>query len=69
MSQSEISSKLNISTSSISKIESGKKTVDLEMFIKWVEITNTKEIAITMLFGEEGIKNLHKIKSKIVTEK
>lgn len=53
MSQEEISEKLFISRSAVSKIENGKQEISLEIFRKWAIVTNCEIQATAILFGTD----------------
>lgn len=55
-SQEELAKKLNRSRSCISKFENDLKTLDLQTFMQWMEITNAKEVMIAFFCGMDGIQ-------------
>jgi len=53
ISQEEMAHELNITQSHVSKYECGRKVIDLETFMRWVQITNCEVQAAAILFGTE----------------
>lgn len=53
ISQEEMAEELNITQSHVSKYECGRKVIDLETFMRWVQITNCEVQAAAMMFGSE----------------
>lgn len=52
-SQEELAHQLNYTQSGVSKVENGYKNIDLEIFFKWLELTDSFEIGMKMLgFGD-----------------
>ncbi|WP_236338539.1 helix-turn-helix domain-containing protein [Paenibacillus plantiphilus] len=55
LSQEQLAEKLNRSRSCISKIEGDKKTLDAETLIKWTDLTNAREVAVSFFCGMDGL--------------
>ncbi|MWC26658.1 helix-turn-helix domain-containing protein [Paenibacillus sp. MMS18-CY102] len=55
LSQEELAAKLNTSRSSISKIENDRVSFDVQMLLKWAEVTSAKEVVVAFLYGMEGL--------------
>ncbi len=55
MTQEDIADELNITQSCVSKLESGRKVLDLSTFLKWINITNSEMPAAAMLFGMDTV--------------
>lgn len=53
--------KLNRSQSDVSKYENENKTIDMPTFMQWIQITNTPEIAVAMLYGMDGIQIINQL--------
>lgn len=51
MTQEEVADKLEMTQSHISKYELGRKVVDIETFMRWVQVTNAQAEAAFILFG------------------
>ncbi|WP_275579632.1 helix-turn-helix domain-containing protein [Lysinibacillus composti] len=51
MTQEEIADKLNVTQSCVSKLESGRKLIDIQTFMNWVRVTNSEVHAASMMFG------------------
>lgn len=60
-SQLDMAFKLNRSQSCISKIETGRKTVDMPTFMQWIQLTNSPEVAVAMLYGLDGITIINQL--------
>lgn len=60
-SQLDMAFKLNRSQSCISKFETGRKTVDMPTFMQWIQLTNTPEVAVAMLYGIDGITIINQL--------
>lgn len=52
-SQEEMAHELNITQSHVSKYECGRKIIDLETFMRWVQITNCEAQAAIIMFGAD----------------
>ncbi|AMA72901.1 hypothetical protein ACH33_08550 [Aneurinibacillus sp. XH2] len=57
MTQEEIAYELNMTQSTVSKLESGKHIIDLQTFMKWVQVTNCEVHAAAMMFGVDVLSN------------
>ncbi|WP_107841687.1 helix-turn-helix domain-containing protein [Metasolibacillus meyeri] len=55
LTQEEVAYQLNITQSHVSKYEQGRKIVDLETFLRWVQITNCEAHAAAIVFGADVI--------------
>ena len=53
MTQEDLAFELNMSQAHVSKYESGRKVVDLETFMRWVQITNSEVQAAMVMFGAD----------------
>ncbi|WP_051891617.1 helix-turn-helix domain-containing protein [Lysinibacillus sphaericus] len=51
MTQEEVADQLEMTQSHISKYELGRKVVDIETFMRWVQVTNSQAEAAFVLFG------------------
>jgi len=51
MTQEEVADQLEMTQSHISKYELGRKVVDIETFMRWVQVTNSEAQAAFVLFG------------------
>lgn len=51
MTQEDMAHELNMTQSHVSKYESGRKVVDLDTFMRWVQVTNNEVQAAAILFG------------------
>lgn len=60
-SQLEMAFKLNRSQSCISKMETGRKTVDMPTFMQWIQATNSPEVAVAMMYGIDGITIINQL--------
>lgn len=61
MTQEELAESLHLSQSDISKIEKDHKLPSLDIFYKWTEVTNAKEVLVAYLCGMDGIMIMQKI--------
>ena len=57
MTQEQIAYELNITQSTVSKIESGRYFVDIQTFMNWVRVTNCEAQAAVMMFGADVLNN------------
>lgn len=55
LTQEELGHELRLTQSNISKYESGRKVIDLETFMKWMQVTNAEVQAAMILFGTDVI--------------
>lgn len=55
LTQEELGYELQLTQSNISKYESGRKIIDLETFMKWMQVTNAEVQAAMILFGTDVI--------------
>lgn len=53
LTQEELGYELQLTQSNISKYESGRKIIDLETFMKWMQVTNAEVQAAMILFGTD----------------
>ncbi|MEK4702017.1 helix-turn-helix transcriptional regulator [Solibacillus sp. FSL R7-0668] len=53
LTQIEMAQKLNMTQSHVSKYEKGRKIIDLETFMRWVQVTNSEAQAAIILFGAD----------------
>ncbi|WP_193767137.1 helix-turn-helix domain-containing protein [Lysinibacillus parviboronicapiens] len=51
--QEEMAERLDSTQSAISKLESGRKTIDIFTFASWLKITNSELAGTAMMFGME----------------
>lgn len=51
LTQEEIADELNVTQSCVSKLESGRKIIDIDTFMNWVRVTNSEIHAASMMFG------------------
>lgn len=63
-SQQEMADKLKVSQSDISKFERDLKSIPADIFLKWIEITDRKDVAIALMYGVE----INKIKSEMFND-
>lgn len=57
LTQEDIAYELNITQSSVSKLESGRKLIDIQTFMNWVSVTNSEIHAASLIFGNEVINS------------
>lgn len=55
LSQEEMAHRISYNQSDISKFETGAKEPHTSIFLRWVEITNCKEVVVAYLCGMDGI--------------
>lgn len=53
MTQEDLAHELNMTQSHVSKYEQGRKIIDLETFMRWVQVTNSEAQAAIILFGAD----------------
>lgn len=53
MTQEDIAFELNMTQSTVSKIESGKHVIDMQTFLNWIRVTNCEVHAAAMMFGAD----------------
>lgn len=51
MTQEDMADELNMTQSTISKMESGRHIIDIQTFMNWVRVTNSEVHAASMMFG------------------
>lgn len=51
--QEEMAEQLNSTQSAISKLESGRKTIDIFTYAKWLKITDSEMAGTALMFGME----------------
>jgi transcriptional regulator with XRE-family HTH domain len=51
LSQEKMAEMLNRSRSCISKIENNRKVMDVQTFFKWIQVTDAKDVAVSMVYG------------------
>lgn len=61
LTQEDMADKLNMSQSCISKIEKDRKMPEFNIMLKWVEITNAKEVMVAFIYGIDGINMLQSV--------
>lgn len=57
MTQEEIAYELNMTQSTVSKLESGRHIIDIQTFMNWVRVTNCEMHAATIMFGADVLSN------------
>lgn len=57
MTQEDIADKLNMTQSTVSKIESGKHVIDIQTFFEWVRVTGCEVQTAAMMFGVDVLNN------------
>lgn len=67
LTQEEIAHQLNMTQSHVSKYEQGRKVVDLETFMRWVQITNAEAQAAIIMFGTDVIAHASQMISMVPT--
>lgn len=53
LTQEELAHELHITQSHVSKYECGRKIIDLETFLRWVNVTHSEPQAALILFGAD----------------
>jgi len=61
LTQEQLALMLHRSRSSISRLEGDKKTLDAETLLKWTELTNAREVAVSFFFGMDGLSILQNL--------
>jgi len=51
--QEEMAEQLNSTQSAVSKLESGRKTIDIFTYAKWLKITDSEIAGTALMFGME----------------
>lgn len=51
LSQEKLAELLHINQSDVSKLEKGKRTIDLGLFRDWTKVTNSMDLGIQFLYG------------------
>ena len=64
LSQFDMAIKLNRGQSCISKFENNTKIPDVDTFMEWMEVTDSKEVAVAYLYGIDGVVILNEIINK-----
>lgn len=54
-SQEELADLMNRTQSCISKFENNRKSVEAQTLVRWMDVTNAKEVLIAYLCGIDGI--------------
>ncbi|WP_400194661.1 helix-turn-helix domain-containing protein [Lysinibacillus telephonicus] len=57
MTQEDIAYELNMTQSTVSKMESGRHIIDIQTFMNWVRVTNSEIHAASMMFGTDLVNN------------
>lgn len=57
MTQEQIAYELNMTQSTVSKMESGRYIIDIHTFMQWIRATNCESHAAVMMFGTEVLTN------------
>lgn len=65
--QEEMADQLNSTQSAVSKLESGRKTIDIFTFAKWLKITESEFAGTAMMFGMEIANALTHISQTVPT--
>lgn len=60
-SQEKMAEILNRSRSCISKFENGHKVPDLQTMVQWAEVTGTREVIISFIYGMDGLTILQNL--------
>ncbi|TPG68656.1 XRE family transcriptional regulator [Brevibacillus laterosporus] len=55
LSQEKLAELLYISRSSISKLENNNATPNLDLFLEWGKVTNSKDAVVAMFCGKKGV--------------
>ncbi|RXZ84620.1 XRE family transcriptional regulator [Paenibacillaceae bacterium] len=55
LTQEKMAELLHRTQSCISRLESNKKTLDLQTAVKWGEVTNAREAIVALLYGMDGV--------------
>jgi len=53
LTQEDMAEELNITQSHVSKYESGRKILDYETLVKWIQVTNSEVQAALIMFGAD----------------
>lgn len=51
LSQEELAFRLNSNQASISKYENDRLSLDIAMFIAWLQLTEAEEVGVALLYG------------------
>ncbi|CAH8719511.1 helix-turn-helix domain-containing protein [Paenibacillus melissococcoides] len=60
-SQEELAEKVHMSRSAISKLENDQQTLDVPTLMRMIQATNAPEVAVSILYGMDGITILQNI--------
>ena len=60
MTQEDMAEQLILSRTSISKIETGNRTIMLDEYLKWITVTKQKAKGIEYLFGKDAAEKAFK---------
>ncbi|MCM3292366.1 helix-turn-helix domain-containing protein [Paenibacillus sp. MER 180] len=60
-SQEELADKVHMSRSAISKLENDQQTLDVPTLMRMIQATNAPEVAVSILYGMDGITILQNI--------
>ncbi|GED71220.1 hypothetical protein BRE01_49220 [Brevibacillus reuszeri] len=67
MTQDQLAEKLHIARSCVSKLESGKKLLDVPTLVKWAEATSSREVVVACLYGMDGLSILQNVMGMMFT--
>lgn len=62
-SQERLAELLNRSRSCISKIENGHKVLDAQTLVQWTEVTGTREVVVSFLYGMDSVSIIQNVLS------
>ncbi|NOJ73158.1 helix-turn-helix domain-containing protein [Paenibacillus alvei] len=60
-SQEELADKVHMSRSAISKLENDQQILDVPTLMRMIQATNAPEVAVSILYGMDGITILQNI--------
>lgn len=61
LTQAQLAEKLHIARSCVSKLESGKKLLDVPTLVKWAEATSSREVVVACLYGLDGLSIIQNV--------
>ncbi|MGG3884303.1 helix-turn-helix domain-containing protein [Brevibacillus panacihumi] len=67
MTQEQLAKKLHIARSCVSKLESGKKLLDVPTLVKWAEATSSREVVVACLYGLDGLSIIQNVLGLMLT--
>jgi len=67
LTQSQLAEKLHIARSCVSKLESGKKLLDVPTLVKWAEATSSREVVVACLYGLDGLSIIQNVLGMMFT--